>query len=202
MPDTPKADPVRTPSAISRADGLDFLALRQDIVAVYRAAFEGPPYHKSQDEVVGFNAALPRHTAQPGFRAVIATDPAGGSGSGAGVACGFAYGYVCGPGQWWHDSVAAALAQPERVRWLGDAFEVVELAVAPLAQGRGFGSRLHDTLLAGLPQRTALLSTMRGQTVARHLYDRRRWTVLIGDFTFPGTQRSYVIMGKLLGVAG
>jgi ribosomal protein S18 acetylase RimI-like enzyme len=186
----------RPPIAVKRVSRYDFLGLKHDIVAVYQAAFEGPPYYKSGDEILAFNASLSRHTAQPGFRAVIVVDAA------AGVLAGFAYGYICAPGQWWHDSIAAALAPPERVRWFGDAFEVVELAVAPPSQGRGVGSCLHDALLAGLQQRSAVLSTMRGLTVARHLYDRRGWTVLLEDFTFPGTRRPYTILGKLLNDAG
>jgi ribosomal protein S18 acetylase RimI-like enzyme len=83
-------------------------------------------------------------------------------------------------------------------RWLTDTFELVELAVAPHAQGRGIGSRLHDTLLADLPHQAAVLSTIQSETVALKLYRKRGWTVLLENFFFPGTSKPYIIMGLTL----
>ena len=188
--------PPFAPFTIIPAGPQEFLARKDEVVAVYRAAFEPPPYRKGHDEVLSFASALAGQPARRGFRAVLALDERQDGGRGALV--GFSYGHVGVPGQWWYDIVAAALAPEARLQWLGDVFEFVELAVAPHAQGRGAGGRLHDALLAGVAQRTAVLSTMVGETPARHLYDRRGWVPLLDNFAFPGTQRPYVIMGIVL----
>jgi GNAT superfamily N-acetyltransferase len=193
MNDTESASPI----TISRAGPQAFLALHDEIAAVYRAAFKVPPYRKSDEEMLAFGGSIARHTARAGFRAVIAREILD-HGAGSGAVVGFAYGHTGTPGAWWYDIVAAALAPHKRVQWLDDAFEFVELAVAPRAQGRGAGGRLHDALLTGVPGRTAVLSTLRGETTARHLYDRRGWIALLNDLHFPSAQRPYVIMGKVL----
>jgi ribosomal protein S18 acetylase RimI-like enzyme len=109
---------------------------------------------------------------------------------------GFAYGYTTGPGQWWHEQVARAMPPEQIVRWLSGAFELVEFAVTPHAQGLGLGSQLHDSILRGLPNRTAVLSTMQSETVALKLYRKRGWVALLQNFIFPGGARTYLIMGK------
>ncbi len=188
-------DRQRAPSfTINRADPQAFLARKDEIVAVYRAAFEPPPYRKGDDEVQAFAGSLAGQVARPGFRAVLALERGR-----AGAPVGFAFGHVGQPGQWWYDVVARALSPQERVQWLGDVFELVELAVAPPAQGRGVGGRLHDALLAGVQRRTAVLSTMHGETAARHLYDGRGWVLLLDSMSFPSARRPYAIMGKVLG---
>ena len=143
-----------------------------DVVAVYAEAFGAGPYFEGEEEVRRFaEAALPRHLARRDFRMALAHSEEDGA------VVGFAYGYTGEPGQWWHDWVWAQLTPAEAAEWDG-AFEIVELAVRPAAQGQGTGGRLHDALLAGLPHRTALLSTRDADTPARHLYTRRGWTTL------------------------
>lgn len=145
--------------------------VRAEIVEVYRAAFGESPYFEGEAEVARFaQEALPRHAVHAGFRCVVARDE--------GAVVGFAYGYTSAAGQWWHDWVLAQLDPSVAAEWMTDAFELVELAVRPAAQGRGTGGRLHDAVLAGLPHRTALLSTRDEDTPARRLYRRRGWVPL------------------------
>jgi len=142
-----------------------------EVVDVYREAFAESPYYEGEEEVARFaEEALPRHTGRRGFRCVVARD--------AGLVVGFAYGYVSGPGQWWHDWVAGLLGPALAEEWMTDAFELVELAVRPAAQRQGAGGRLHDAVLADRPHRTAILSTRDEDTPARRLYRRRGWLPL------------------------
>ena len=165
-------------------------AARDELREVYQLAFALPPYNRDAGVAEGFASSLVRHLGREGFRALVARDQA------AGRVVGFAYGYVTGPGQWWHEQVARAMSPEQITRWLSGAFELVEFAVAPRAQGHGLGSRLHDTLLQDLPYRTAVLSTMQSETVALKLYRKRGWAPLLQNFIFPGGARNYMIMGK------
>jgi hypothetical protein len=45
----------------------------------------------------------------------------------------------------------------------------------PAVRGAGLGRRLHDVLLAGVPQSRALLSTDNADSPATRLYARRGW---------------------------
>jgi GNAT superfamily N-acetyltransferase len=91
------------------------------------------------------------------------------------VPIGFAYGYRGAQGQWWTDRIAEALGPDVAQEWIGDHFELAELAVTPAAAGRGLGAALHDAVLAGADGRRALLCTALGDTPARRLFDRRGW---------------------------
>ncbi|HEX6609069.1 MAG TPA: GNAT family N-acetyltransferase, partial [Chloroflexia bacterium] len=162
------------------------------ILDVFTAAFAGPPYHQGLPDTARFNATLTRHARYTGFRCYVAEEGAGGR------IVGFTYGYTALPGGWWYDLVAAALDRKTVDRWMGDAFEFVELAVHPDAQGHGLGARLHDTLLADLPYRTALLSTYQGETAARQLYRRRGWVPLLEHFYYPDGSVPMAILGLKL----
>lgn len=163
------------------------LRARAEVVAVYAEAFAAPPYHKPPGAAESFAATFQRHTGRADFR--LAAALAGGR------LAGFGYGYSAGPGQWWHDSVAAALGPELAERWLRGAFELVELAVRPADQGRGLGAALLDRLLAGLTHRTAVLSTMAEETAGLRLYRRRGWQVVHPALRFPGIAAPYMIMG-------
>lgn len=168
-----------------------FLERKEAIVDVYRAAFSPPPYRKSENEVRQFRGSLQRHVGRQGFRCRLARQERG-------ALAGFAYGYTARRGLWWYDVVSAQMDEEMKREWLSDPFELVELAVRPERQGRGFGGRLHDDLLTGLPHSTALLSTLDAETAAWHLYRHRGWRVLLDDFHFPNVPRPYVIMGLRL----
>ncbi len=165
-------------------------AARSEFREIYQLAFALPPYNRDAGVADGFAASLVRHVGREGFRAMVARE------DGTGHLLGFAYGYATGPGQWWHEQVARAMPAELCERWLDGAFELVEFAVLPRAQGLGLGSRLHDGLLQVLPFRTAVLSTMQSETVALKLYRKRGWVTLLQNFIVPGGARNYMIMGK------
>jgi ribosomal protein S18 acetylase RimI-like enzyme len=180
-------DEVRaaTVEAWSAAEAVAHLA---QIQAVYRAAFTVPPYERREGAVRAFAHGFPRHTTRAGFRCRVIRYRR--------RVVGFTYGYDSQPGQWWYDQVAPRLTAAQRSRWLVDAFEFVELAVLPDYQGLGLGGRLHDALLAGLAQPTAVLSTLDEDTSGYFLYVRRGWQLLLTGFHFSGVERPYRIMAR------
>jgi ribosomal protein S18 acetylase RimI-like enzyme len=163
-----------------------------ELQEVYAATFTRPPYNETVSEAARFSAMLSQHAAREGFCCFVARQQSDGR------IVGMAYGYSCQPGQWWHDQIARALTPDSARRWLDGSFELAELAVVPAAQGQRLGSRLHDTLLASLSQRTAVLSTIQAETVAMQLYRKRGWLTLCSGFAFPNSHRRYVIMGRRL----
>ncbi|GAC1422968.1 MAG: hypothetical protein NVS4B1_20250 [Ktedonobacteraceae bacterium] len=162
------------------------------IINIYREAFGLAPYFKSDAEVRAFAAILPHHLLRAGFRCVIAREDE------TQAILGFAYGYTGAAGQWWHDLVVQKMTREEAEYWMTDVFEVVELAVRPTMHGYGYGGKVHDMLLQGLPQRTAVLSTYQVGTNALKMYKKRGWVTLLSDFIFPGYAEPYQIMGKKL----
>jgi ribosomal protein S18 acetylase RimI-like enzyme len=132
---------------------------------------------------------LPRHAGRDGFRFLVAEE-------GEKLA-GFAYGYFGGPGQWWHDVVASAMAAEEQERWLAPGhFEFVELHVRRKLRRRGIGGALHDALLDGLPSRTAVLSTQSDNEPALALYLGRDWQIVLAGVSFAPGGRPYDILGR------
>ncbi|MCJ7624605.1 MAG: GNAT family N-acetyltransferase, partial [Anaerolineaceae bacterium] len=108
---------------------------------------------------------------------------------------GFAYGYANTPDQYWHTEVAK-VAPPHIVsNWLMNSFRLVEMAVAPRAQGGGIGGALHYHLLNGLQYPKAVLSTMAADTAAYRMYKKRGWVVLIDDMVFSSVARADCIRG-------
>lgn len=159
------------------------------LIQIYHDAFSRPPYRGA--DPAAFADILLRHTERPTFTGLVAEE--------AGSVTGFAYGYTGEPGGWWYDQVQAGLPVETAQTWLDEPFELAELAVAPQAQGRGLGARLHDELLAlaSRHHRRAVLSTLEAETRAMHLYRRRGWQVLVPRFHFqPGP--SYRILGRRL----
>ncbi|MGI8405885.1 MAG: GNAT family N-acetyltransferase [Thermomicrobiales bacterium] len=157
---------------------------RDAIASVYATAF-----NVDTDAADHFMAdALDRHRTYPGFSGLVAQDENGN-------VLGFTYGYHSQSGQWWHDLVRPSLAAVSRADWLDDAFEFVELAVAPGFQGQHIGSRLHDALLTSMPGVTALLSTLPGDTPATRLYRSRGWITLVPDFRYFPQGAEVLLMG-------
>lgn len=134
-------------------------------------------YASGAQAVLSQGAATRRHSERSGFRAFGAFDDGE-------CLVGFSYGYHSQPGLWWREQVSGALTPAQRREWLADAFELCELHVHPAAQGLHLGSRLHDALVADLPEKTALLSTMHRSQRARQLYVSRGWQVLVEDMRF------------------
>lgn len=164
--------------------------LSNEIVRVYAGAFAPPPYLRGEPEALAFTDSFANHRGRADFRCIVAR--AGSDGP----LVGFIYGFASLPGQWWYDQVAQRMTLEQQARWLPFSFELAELAVLPAYQGRGIGGQLHDRLLNGLPQRTALLSTMQAETNAMALYRKRGWRLILSDFLFAGAVRLYVILGK------
>ncbi len=162
----------------------EFAGRRHEAADVFAAALGFGPL---EPRVMGFAAVSLGHVTRPGFRAF-------GALSGDRL-IGFSEGYTGAPGQWWYDVVAAHLSPGDRARWLDGCFELVELHVHPDFQRRGLGGRLHDLLLEGLPQPTAVLSTRRAETSAMTLYRRRGWAVVLDRLLFPGNRTPFRILG-------
>jgi GNAT superfamily N-acetyltransferase len=171
----------------------DLVTMKDQLLRVYQATFSQPPFLETEADVQRFERSLTSHAARPGFRACGAVETESSQ------LVGFAYGYTSLPGQWWHDTVAAALPAHAVARWFADCFEVVTIAVHPVFQGQGGGGGLHDSLLGGLPHRTAVLSTLQQETAARQLYRTRGWQIVHEPFNFPGGAQPYAILGRVLG---
>ena len=140
-----------------------------------------------------FDEILPRHASRRGFRFVAARDD--------GELAGMAYGYLGGPGQWWHDRVAAAMTEAQRRTWLrAGHFEVVELMVDRARRRRGLGRALHDHLL-GDHVGPAVLSTQVDNTEALALYRALGWQVVVPEIDLGGGDRAYCVLAVDVGRA-
>lgn len=181
-----------TVNIITFDDAQQVEPIQQSIIDIYREAFGQAPYFKNEADVRSFSAILPRHLQHDGFRCVVVMEDDSQN------MLGFAYGYTGVAGQWWHDLVQRKMTLEDAEYWMTDVFEVVELAVRPSAHGHGYGGRVHDALLQGLPHRTATLSTYQVETTALKMYEKRGWVTLLPDFMFPGYTVPYRILGKLL----
>lgn len=168
-------------------DGLEQLWGR--LAAVYRRVFTLPPYLETKADVRVFASLLGDYQASPEVRCSVARETTHGR------VLGFALGYTTEPGDWWYDSMTGQLSPERATYWLDSPFAFADLAVVPQAQGRGVGGRLHDALLAGLPHRVALLSTIRAATPASRLFRRRGWSVLVPEFRLPQSPMPYCVMG-------
>lgn len=161
-----------------------------EAVAVYAAAFSGPPYDRGSDQVAAFRDHLPVHVTRTGYVGFAARH--------GNTMAGFTYGYTSTPRQWWHQQVRGALGEIAD-DWLTDAFEYVELAVEPHYRRLGLGRRLHDALLAAQTHPRAVLSTIDEITAGLRLYESSGWEVLARGFRFERTTTTYVIMGREIG---
>jgi ribosomal protein S18 acetylase RimI-like enzyme len=170
----------------------EFTVRLDQLITVYAAAMR-PPAHM----LAGRRSIMERHAAYADFRALTVTE------TGSGEPVGFGYGFRGQAGQWWHDTVARALAdahgRPVAAAWLDDSFEVAELHVTPDYQGRGIGTDLLLRLTSDRPERTALLSTRDADTPARRLYRGVGFIDLLTGFAFfPGGDPPYAVMGAEL----
>ena len=174
----------------------EFTARLDQVISVYAAAMR-----PATDTLAGRRSIMAAHAGYPGFRALtVAEDDESGENR---APVGFGYGFRGTPGQWWHDTVARALAATRGAQaasaWLDNTFEVAELHVAPGYQGSGIGSGLLLRLTSGRPERTAVLSTRDAETRARRLYRGVGFTDLLTGFSFyPGAEPPYAVMGAEL----
>jgi broad specificity phosphatase PhoE/ribosomal protein S18 acetylase RimI-like enzyme len=153
-------------------DGPGALAVLDDLVDVYGAAFTPMPYGESAERIRQVaTEQLPTHAARDGFRCAVVRED--------GRIRGFCYGYTGRRGQWWTDQVAANVPASVARSRLGGHLEVVELAVDPTVQHRGYGAALVDLQLEGAEHDRALLTTWHGDDrPAPRLYRRLGWQLL------------------------
>ncbi len=163
-----------------------FRAWSGEAMSVYGIAMQRPP-----EVVTQRRSVMPTHLSRPGFRAAVAVD--------GDTLAGFGYAYAGRRGQWWHDTVGAALDARRRHEWLDDSVEVVELHVLPAHQGHGIGRRLLRMLLEHAGERTAVLSTHDKDSPARALYRSEGFVDLLTGFVFPSGREVFAVMGKQLG---
>jgi ribosomal protein S18 acetylase RimI-like enzyme len=180
---------MRQTVTFSQLGAPEFRPAVNEFVAVYAAAMNPP-----ERMLAGRESILERHAGNPGFRALTATVGP--------VLAGFTYGFHGAPGQWWHDTVAAALttwsSKRDATAWLADSFEVAELHVLPQYQGGGIGRELLLRLTGGRTERTAVLSTQDTESRARRLYRGVGFTDLLTGFRFSGAEPPYAVMGATL----
>jgi GNAT superfamily N-acetyltransferase len=166
-------------------DRADLEAHVDDVLEVYAEAMQA-----TRTDARSRRSVLTSHLGRRGLRAVAALDQH--------QLVGIAYGYLGGPGQWWHDQVQLAMDAELARTWLADAFEVCELHVRPPQQGKGLGRQLLDQLLAGTDAATAVLTTPDHETRARSFYRAAGWVDLVRDLRFPGDPRSFAVLGRAL----
>jgi len=169
-------------------DAEQTLAYKSQIAWVYGEAFGPPPYNRTSLHVQAFADTLETHVWRYDYRCIVARNEHG-------EMVGFTYGYTAGRGQWWYDVVVRGMDRGMAQRWMRDAYEFVELAVIPAAQGLGIGRLLHNAALTGLPHETAVLSTIQEHTLAQDMYRRYGWVDLMANYIFPGVPEPYLIMG-------
>jgi len=189
---SPKLARMRPTLSVSELGPGEFAARLDQMIAVYAAAMRPP-----REMLPGRRSIMAGHAAQSGFRALLATE------DGSGAPAGFGYGFHGAPGQWWHNTVARALAAAHgtaaATAWLDDSFEVAELHVVPEHQGHGVGAGLLLGLTLERPERTALLSTRDADSPARRLYRGVGFSDLLTGFAFfPGGEPPYAVMGAEL----
>lgn len=136
------------------------------------------------------NGAFAKHATWPDFLLLIATIE--------GVPAGFIYGYTSRPGQWWYDTIHAAMTKAGHADWQDEAFELAEIAIDPAVQGRGIGTALIEAFLAEIPSRAILLSASADPADrAKDLYRRFGFVDLLPDFRYPGGEDDpAIIMGR------
>lgn len=179
---------VQEAAVIAELSRPGFLANLDKLVSVYAAAMGAQPF-----ELPTRQAIMERHSASPGFRALVVTSP------GDSRIVAFTYGFTGRPGQWWHDVVRAGVTARSgpavAARWLDDVLEIAEVHVHPDFQARGIGRRMMLTLTEGRSERSAVLSTRDAPTPARRLYHSLGFVDLLTSFQFPGGGPPYAVMG-------
>lgn len=161
-----------------------------EAVQVYIAAMGYPP-GTAQQRAPMWSA----HMLRPGWRCI-------GAFNSRDELTAIGYGYLGGPGQWWHEQVRrgmlARFPSEHVAAWMNDYFELTELHVRPDCQGGGLGEVVLRRLLRGAPGQAVLLSTPEGPTRAWKLYRRLGFGDLLRDYRFTGDPRPFAVLGRRL----
>ena len=154
----------------------DLAPLREELIALCAQAFAADPWRDPPGRAVKVVDRVFASVDKPSFRLVTCRVD--------GMLVGFGYGCV--------DAFCAGLAP----RWFGydKAFELVDLAVAPMFQGLGIGRKVHDTLLERAPSPRLLLTHQALELRSR--YVRWGWQDL-GDVVIPGSGATLALMAQL-----
>ncbi len=175
----------------------EFLAEIDILLAIYADAMDA-----ETALLPGRRELMRRHAGYPAFKALQARATVPGQAGSSAAVLGFSYGFRGQPGQWWYDAVSAALTRaigPALTQgWLADCLEVAELHVRKDQQRCGIGTQMLTALVAGRPERTALLSTPDRESTARRLYRRMGFGDLLTGYSFPGGSPPYAVMGAVL----
>lgn len=163
--------------------------LFEGAIAVYGESFSRPPYSDPDRGVEIRQRIRDTHAHRPGFKFLVAC-------TGPERVAGMAYGYHGSNGQWWHDTVVRALTPAAAAEWLGDSYELVEIAVHPAVQGYGIGATLIERLLEDRREATCVLST-RTDSEAHRLYRRLGFEELT-EMAFTLGGYPFYVMGKKL----
>lgn len=151
-----------------RLDAAAVRDLTDDITALRRACYSGPPWYETPEQIAGYPAKLHAATTRPGFVAHAVHGPAD-------ELAGICYGWPSPPdlsGDHIYDALQRALGSDGASALTRGAFEVVQLFVHPDAQNRGHGRRLLAAATSGWP--SAWLITHPGSPAAA-LYRRLGW---------------------------
>jgi len=153
----------------------DLAPLREELIALCAQAFAADPWRDPPGRAVKVVDRVYASVDKPLFRLVTCRVD--------GMLVGFGYGYV--------DTFCAGLAP----RWFGHdkAFELVDLAVAPMFQGMGFGRKVHDALLEQASRPRLLLTHQALELRSR--YARWGWRDL-GDVVIPGSGATLALMAQ------
>lgn len=133
----------------------DLPALREPILSVAAQAFAAPPWNEKPADAIRLVDRMYEAVTHPDFTALAAFD--------AGDMIAFTYGYTDNR----LTAMSPGITAPE-------AFEMIELAVAPTYQGQGVGRALHDALIVLTPAPRLLLT--HPEAPARRSYLRWGWT--------------------------
>jgi GNAT superfamily N-acetyltransferase len=188
---------MATAAALSDLGPREFLGTIDVLVGIYADAMDA-----DVGLLPGRRELMRRHATYPAFKALQARVAVAGQGREPRPVLGFSYGFHGQRGQWWYDAVSAALTgaigPALTASWLADCVEVAEVHVRKDQQRGGIGTRLLTRLVAGRPERTALLSTPDRDSTARRLYRRMGFRDLLTGYTFPGGSPPYAVMGAML----
>lgn len=150
----------------------EIAGLREELIALCAQAFAADPWREPPSRAVKVVDRIYASFDKPSFRLVVARGSDG--------ITGFGYGYA-------DDFLARLTTGFDR------AFELVDLAVAPVHQGRGIGRKLHDALLAQAPSPRLLLT--HPALELRSMYARWGWRDR-GDVSIPDSETIWALMSQ------